>query len=66
MIRGMADLLVKLYDLPDPASAYRRAESGFAYAMIGCSGADGYYRHTVGAVPIEGSDPGPYRNWLRD
>lgn len=42
------------------------ADSGYAYAVIGCSGADDYYRETVGAVPIAGSDPGPYRNWLKE
>lgn len=47
-------------------SLHAMAESGFAYAVIGYSGADDYYRQTVGAIPIEGSDPGPYRDWLRD
>ncbi|MEM9017928.1 MAG: GNAT family N-acetyltransferase [Verrucomicrobiota bacterium] len=41
------------------------AEAGYAYAIIGYSGADDYYMRTVGAVPIPGSEPGPYRNWIR-
>lgn len=40
-------------------------ESGYAYAIIGYSGADEYYRKTVEAIPIGDSDPGPYRNWIR-
>ncbi|MDF1859861.1 MAG: GNAT family N-acetyltransferase [Verrucomicrobiales bacterium] len=40
-------------------------ESGYAYAIIGYSGADDYYGKTVGAIPIEGSEPGPYRDWIR-
>lgn len=47
-------------------SLHAMAESGYAYAVIGYSGADDYYRQVVGAIPIEGSDPGPYGNWLRD
>lgn len=46
-------------------SLHAMADSGYAYAVIGYSGADDYYRKTVGAVPIEGSDPGPYRDWLK-
>lgn len=40
-------------------------ECGYAYAIIGGSGADEYYRHAVGAIPIPDSTPGPYRHWIR-
>lgn len=40
-------------------------EAGYAYAIIGYSGANEYYQNTVGAIPIEDSDPGPYRGWIR-
>lgn len=40
-------------------------DAGYAYAIIGYSGADQFYRDTVGAVPIEGSEPGAYRDLLR-
>jgi predicted N-acetyltransferase YhbS len=40
-------------------------EAGYAYAIIGYSGADEFYARTVGAVPIEGSTPGPYHHPLR-
>jgi len=46
-------------------SLYAMENSGYAYAVIGYSGADEYYRSTVGAIAIEGSDPGPYREWLK-
>ncbi|MEX2578495.1 MAG: GNAT family N-acetyltransferase [Verrucomicrobiales bacterium] len=42
-------------------SFHAMAESGYAYAVIGQSGADAYFKRTVGAIPVEGSDPGPYR-----
>ena len=41
------------------------AEMGYPYAIIGYSGADEYYAKTVGAIPIEGSEPGPYRDWIK-
>ncbi|MEM6278877.1 MAG: GNAT family N-acetyltransferase [Verrucomicrobiota bacterium] len=41
------------------------AGMGYAYAIIGYSGADEYYEKTVGAIPIPNSTPGPYRNWIR-
>ena len=47
-------------------SLHALAEEGHAYAIIGGSGADEYYRQTVGAIPIEGSSPGPYRGILKD
>jgi len=51
---GTALLLVALHAL---------AEAGFAYAIIGGSGDDDFYRKTVGAHPIPDSDPGPYGPW---
>lgn len=39
-------------------------EAGYAYAIIGYSGADEYYGRIVGAVPIPDSEPGPYRDWI--
>jgi len=36
------------------------AARGFAYAIIGGSGDDEFYRRTVDATPIPDSDPGPY------
>jgi GNAT superfamily N-acetyltransferase len=39
------------------------ADSGFAYAIIGGSGDDEFYRKTVNAIPVPGSDPGPYGLW---
>ncbi len=39
-------------------------EQGFGYAIIGGVGPAGYYAKTVGAVPIEGSEPGVYRGLL--
>ena len=38
---------------------------GYAYAVIGAVGPGEFYRRTVGAVPIEGSSPGPYRGMLK-
>ena len=51
---GTALLLVALRAL---------AEAGFAYAIIGGSGDDEFYRKAVGAVVIPDSDPGPYGAW---
>jgi GNAT superfamily N-acetyltransferase len=41
------------------------SEAGYAYAIIGYSGADAFYEKTVGAIPIPGSSPGAYRDLLR-
>jgi len=41
------------------------AESGYAYAVIGHSGADDYYGRIAGAAPIADSEPGPYRDRIR-
>ena len=37
---------------------------GFGYAIIGGVGPAGFYSKTVGAIPIEGSEPGIYRGLL--
>lgn len=37
---------------------------GFAYAIIGGAGPTEFYVRTVGAIPIEGSTPGIYRDRL--
>ena len=39
-------------------------EQGFGYAIIGGVGPAAYYSKAVGAVPIEGSEPGVYRGLL--
>ncbi len=39
-------------------------EQGFGYAIIGGVGPAAYYAKTVGAVLIEGSEPGVYRGLL--
>src|SRR5215467_2300663 len=39
-------------------------EQGFGYAIVGGVGPAAYYAKTVGAVPIEGSEPGVYRGLL--
>jgi predicted N-acetyltransferase YhbS len=39
-------------------------QQGFAYAIIGGVGPAVYYSKAVGAVPIEGSEPGIYRGLL--
>jgi len=41
------------------------SEAGYAYAIIGYSGADEFYARTVGAIPIEDSTPGPYHHPIR-
>lgn len=40
-------------------------ENGYAYGIIGGVGPAEFYRKSVGAVLIEGSDPGIYRGMLR-
>lgn len=40
-------------------------EAGYAYAVIGASGADAFYREKVGAIPIPDSEPGPYSGKIR-
>ena len=39
-------------------------QQGFGYAIIGGVGPAEFYTKTVGAVPIEGSEPGVYRGLL--
>ena len=39
-------------------------QQGFGYAVIGGVGPAAYYSKIVGAVPIEGSEPGVYRGLL--
>jgi len=39
-------------------------EQGYGYAIIGGAGPAAYYAKAVGAVPIEGSEPGVYRGLL--
>ncbi|HHW12752.1 MAG TPA: GNAT family N-acetyltransferase [Firmicutes bacterium] len=52
---GRALLLAALHGL---------AEMGYAYAIIGGAGPVDFYRKAVGAIEIEGSEPGIYRDWL--
>src|SRR5262252_1906785 len=39
-------------------------QQGFGYAIIGGVGPSAYYSKAVGAVPIDGSEPGIYRGLL--
>jgi hypothetical protein len=39
-------------------------QQGFGYAIIGGVGPAAFYSKTVGAVAIEGSEPGIYRGLL--
>jgi GNAT superfamily N-acetyltransferase len=39
-------------------------QQGFGYAIIGGVGPAAFYTKTVGAIPIEGSEPGIYRGLL--
>jgi predicted N-acetyltransferase YhbS len=41
------------------------AAHGYAYAIIGGAGPTGFYADAPGAVPIEGSSPGIYRDQLK-
>jgi hypothetical protein len=40
--------------------------SGYGYAIIGGVGPADYYKKTVGATDIEGSDPGIWNSWVED
>lgn len=40
-------------------------QKGYAYAVIGWAGPGEFYAKTVGAVPIDNSEPGVYRGMLR-
>ncbi|NDD92111.1 N-acetyltransferase [bacterium] len=47
------------------SSLHAMAEKGYGYAIIGHAANVQYYVDAVGAIPIEGSDPGIYRDFLR-
>ncbi len=47
------------------ASLRAMAADGYAYAVIGGAGPVAFYQKAVGAIPIEGSEPGLYRGMLR-
>ncbi|MFV3128233.1 GNAT family N-acetyltransferase [Niveispirillum sp. KHB5.9] len=47
------------------ASLRAMAAAGYAYAVIGGAGPVEFYVKAVGAIPIEGSEPGLYRGMLR-
>lgn len=40
-------------------------EAGYGYAVIGWAGPVEFFKKTVGATVIEGSDPGVYKNMLK-
>lgn len=44
---------------------YAMKAQGYAYAIIGGVGPAAFYSKTVGAIPIEGSEPGIYRGMMR-
>jgi GNAT superfamily N-acetyltransferase len=46
------------------AVLHAQRAQGYAYSIIGGVGPEEFYAKTVGAVPIEGSDPGIYRGML--
>ena len=48
------------------ACLHAMAAQGYGYAIIGWVGPAEFYTKTVGAVEIEGSDPGIYRGMLRE
>ena len=41
-------------------------QQGYGYAIVGGVGPTAFYSKAVGAVPIEGSEPGVYRGLLRN
>ena len=47
------------------ASLRAMATDGYAYAVIGGAGPVAFYQKAVGAILIEGSEPGLYRGMLR-
>lgn len=53
---GRALLLATLHDMK---------AAGYAYAIIGGAGSLEFYRDTVGAIEIPGSEPGFYRGMLK-
>jgi GNAT superfamily N-acetyltransferase len=48
------------------ACLHAMAAQGYAYAIIGWVGPMEFYAKTVGAVEIEGSEPGIYRGMLKE
>lgn len=48
------------------ATLHAQAAQGYAYSIIGGVGPAEFYRKTVAAIMIEGSDPGVYRDMLLD
>jgi GNAT superfamily N-acetyltransferase len=42
------------------AALHAMRADGYAYAVIGWAASADFYRRAVGAVPIDGSTPGPY------
>ncbi len=49
------------------ASLFAMRAEGYAYAVIGAANTQpGFYERVAGAVPIPGSDPGPYPEMLED
>ena len=48
------------------ATLEAQRNQGYAYSIIGGAGPQDFYARAVGAVPIEGSEPGIYRGMLRD
>jgi GNAT superfamily N-acetyltransferase len=54
---GTALLLACLHDMWN---------QGYGYAVIGAAGPVDFYTKTVGAIAIEGSEPGVYKGMLRE
>lgn len=48
------------------SSLHSMREQGYAYAIIGGVGPSDFYKRTVGATIIDGSDPGIYQGVLKD
>ena len=48
------------------ATLHAQAAQGYGYSIIGGVGPAEFYRKAVGAILIEGSDPGVYGGLLRD
>ena len=57
--KGIGELLLKI-------SLLDMKNRGYGYAIIGGVGPAKFYEKTVGAVDIEGSDPGIWKTWVRD
>lgn len=47
------------------ACLHTMAAQGYAYAIVGAAGPDKFYSKVAGAVQIEGSSPGVYRDPLK-